>query len=131
MKTLKLKKLFVVIALLLLTVVLAISGQNKQQELLEATRQKYLDSNNQSKITWGDLTGNGYDATAYNTGWNDASTGMVFNGTTSYAQIKEINLENFTLEVAFRASNLAKEGEQTLLANFQEGGYGLLIKDRR
>ncbi len=131
MKTLKLKKLFVVIALLLLTVVLAISGQNKQQELLEATRQKYLDSNNQSKITWGDLTGNGYDAAAYNTGWNDASTGMVFNGTTSYAQIKEINLENFTLEVAFRASNLAKEGEQTLLANFQEGGYGLLIKDRR
>ena len=131
MKELKLKKLFVVIALLILTVVLAISGQNKQQELLNAARQKYLDSNNQTRITWGDLTGNGYDAVAINTAWNDASTGMVFNGATSYAQIKEVNLEEFSLEIAFRATNLEKEGDQTLMANFQNGGYGLLIRDKR
>ncbi len=131
MKTLKLKKVITIVTMFLLAIALIIVGETKRVELSEITKQKYLDNNNQTKITWGDLTGNGYDATAYNTGWNDASTGMVFNGTSSYAQIKEVNLEQFTLEVAFRASNLSKEGEQTLLANFQEGGYGLLIRDKR
>ena len=128
--TLKLKNLISLVAIILLAVVLLVVSQTKKEELGSLAKQKYLDGN-QTRITWGDLTGNGYDASAYNAAWNDASTGMVFNGANSYAAIKEVNLENFTLEIAFRASNLDKAGEQTLIANYQNGGYGLSIQNKK
>ena len=95
--TLKLKNLISLVVVLLLAICLVIVGQTKKEELSQIAKQKYLDSNNQTRITWGDLTGNGYDASAYNAAWNDASTGMVFNGANSYAAIKKVNLENITL----------------------------------
>ena len=50
MKTLKLKKVILVVAMFLLTVVLIIVGQSRQEEISNLAKQRYLDNNNQTKL---------------------------------------------------------------------------------
>jgi hypothetical protein len=101
-----------------------------------------LDANNTSSYpgsgtTWSDLSGNGYNATINNTTYGTESVGsntvkfISFNGTNSYGVFKPVPyiprltfLATVTVSVWIKFSRTASD--ESIIDNFNNGGYGLL-----
>ena len=87
---------------------------------------KYSNSNNTDDLLK-NLSGD-YDATLTETISNDY--GLYFNGTNSYAKIKEFNYQNFTVEVSFRLEEY-KNDISTIIANYEQGGFGIYLEKNK
>lgn len=77
---------------------------------------------NKNATVWKDLSSNGKDATIYGATWMD--DGLYFDGQNDWANLGYQDYGNYTLELVFETNKL---GKQCILANWQDGGYGIYI----
>ncbi len=75
--------------------------------------------------TWYDLSGNNNNGTLKG-GVTWTEDGLYFDGIDDWVSIGEMNYDNITIEVVMMYSDIKNEDEQDIVANWQEGGYGIL-----
>ncbi len=75
-----------------------------------------------------DLSSNNINSTLYNTTYTD--DGLYFNGSNSYASIGQMNLNNFTYIIKFKADNVSN-GYQSLFANYENSGIGIVLENAK
>ena len=75
--------------------------------------------------TWDDLSINDNDGVMYGAKQNDEKTGVIFDGN-DYVSLGQINNPEFTWESSF---SIDKIKNTTIMANYENGGVGIKIKD--
>ena len=61
--------------------------------------------------------------------WTEDGQGLYFDGQDDWVGIGEMNYDNVTLEVVIMHNDVDKEGNQCIVDNFEQGGYGIDYND--
>ena len=78
--------------------------------------------------TWQDLSGNGNNGTLQGGKWQ--TNGLLLDGTNDGVKINRQDLITMTVEMTYTPKTISS-GEVDLLANYEAGGYGLNITNRK
>ena len=87
-------------------------------------------TSNYSVTTWKNLANSSYNGTLKNSPtWYDNY--LSFNGTNNWVSIAQMNFNNPTVEVVIQKSEYTTGPEESIVANFEGGGYGFSLYNKK